>query len=105
MKLRILRICPTSLAVTFGVIYFIIGLLVGLFGVLAAMSGSQFTMSGPVSFSGAGMSMLPLAVAYPFLASLMGAIGGYLIAWVYNFSVRFTRGIQLDFSEPTNREY
>jgi hypothetical protein len=105
MKTRILRICPTSLAITFGIVYFVIGLVTGLFGIFAAMSGSQFTMSGPISLSGAGMSMLPLAMVYPFLASLAGAIGGYLIAWLYNLSVRFTRGIQLEFSETSKREY
>ena len=105
MKLHILRISPTSLAATFGVVYFFISLLIGLFGIFAAISGSQFTMSGPVSFSGAGMSMLPLAMVYPFLASLVGAIGGYLIAWIYNFSVRFTKGIQIEFSEASKREY
>jgi hypothetical protein len=99
MKLRLKRISPASLAATLAILYFIVGLFVAAFGIIAAFSGAQFTMSGPPTFSGAGLSMLPLAIAYPFLAALLGAIGGFLIAWVYNFTVRFTKGIQVEFTE------
>ena len=104
MKLRLQRISPASLAATLAIIYFILGLIIGLFGIIAAFTGAQFTMSGPATFSGAGLSMLPLAIAYPFVAALLGAIGGFLIAWIYNFTVRFTKGIQLEFTESGFRE-
>lgn len=104
MKLRLKRISPASLAATLAIFYFIVGLFVAAFGIIAALSGAQFTMSGPATFSGAGLSMLPLAIAYPFLAALLGAIGGFLIAWVYNFTVRFTKGIKLEFTESGFRD-
>lgn len=53
-------------------------------------------MSGPVTFSGRGSGMLLLAIAYPFLASIAGAIGGFLIAWIYNFTAEFTKGIVIE---------
>jgi hypothetical protein len=99
MKFRLQRISPRSLAATLGIIYFSLGLIVSLFGIIAAFTGIQFTMREPVTFSGAGLSLLPLAIAYPFIAAFLGAIGGFLIAWVYNFTVRFTKGIQLEFTQ------
>jgi uncharacterized membrane protein len=104
MKLRLQRISPASLAATLAIIYFIVGLIIGLFGIIAAFTGVQFTMNGPASFSGAGLSMLPLAIGYPFLAALFGAIGGFLIAWIYNFAVRFTKGIQVELTESGSRD-
>jgi hypothetical protein len=96
MKIRIKYISPGSLALTLAIIYFFVGGIIGIFGALAAATGSNFTMSGPVTFSGSGPGMLPLAIAYPFLASLAGAIGGFLIAWVYNFAAEFTKGIVIE---------
>jgi hypothetical protein len=78
---------------TLGVIYFILGAIIGILGVLAAAAGSEFTMSGPVTFTGRGSGMLLLAIAYPFLASIAGAVGGFLIAWIYNFTAGFERCI------------
>lgn len=103
MKIRIKYISPASLAATLAVFYFTLGLFVGLFGVLAAASGSDFTLSGPVSFSGSGKEMLPYAVAYPFLASIVGAISGFIIAWIYNFASKPTKGILIDVEKITPR--
>jgi hypothetical protein len=47
--------------------------------------------------------MLPLAIAYPFLVSIAGGIGGFLIAWVYNFAAEFTKGIVIE-TEQLNRD-
>jgi len=96
MKIRIKYISPASLAAALAIIYFVIGTLVGIFGVWASASGTQFTMSGPITFSGSGSDMLPLAIAYPFLASIAGGIGGFLIAWVYNFAAEYTKGIVIE---------
>jgi hypothetical protein len=103
MKLRIKYISPPALASILAIIYFVIGTLVGMFGVLASASGQQFTMSGPITLSGAGSDMLPLAIAYPFLVSIAGGIGGFLIAWVYNFAAEFTKGIVIE-TEQLNRD-
>ncbi len=104
MKLRLHRISPASLAATLAIFYFVIGLIVGLFGIIASFTGAQFTMSGPATLSGSGLSMLPLAIAYPFLAALFGALGGFITAWIYNFTVRFTKGILIEFTEAPPHE-
>jgi hypothetical protein len=96
MKIRISYISPGSLALTLGVVYFILGAFIGILGVLAAAAGTDFTMSGPVTFSGRGSGMLLLAITYPFLASIAGTIGGFLIAWIYNFAAAFTKGIVIE---------
>lgn len=96
MNIRIKYISPASLAAALAIIYFLIGSLVGIFGIYASASGRQFTMSGPITFSGSGSDMLLLSIAYPFLASIAGAIGGFLIAWIYNFAAKFTKGIVIE---------
>ncbi len=96
MKIRIKSISPGALALTLGVVSFMLGSIIGILGILAAAAGTDFTMSGPVTFSGRGSGMLLLAIAYPFLASIAGAIGGFLIAWIYNFAAAFTKGIVIE---------
>ncbi len=104
MKLRVRRISPATLAATLAVFYFVFGLFVGLFGVVGLLAGGEVMLGGPVSFSLSDVSMLPLAILYPFMAATVGAIAGFLIAWLYNFTVRFTKGILIDFSEANARE-
>jgi hypothetical protein len=96
MKIRIKSISPGSLALMLAIIHFILGAIIGILGIVAAAAGSEFTMSGPVTFSGRGSGMLLLAIAYPFLASIAGAVGGFLIAWIYNFAAEFTKGIVIE---------
>lgn len=96
MKTRILRITPASLAKTFAICSTIAGIFVGLFGVVASFTGVEFTMKGPISLTGRGLEMLPFAITYPLLCGLVGGVGGYLVALIYNFSVRFTQGIEVE---------
>jgi len=96
MKLRITRISPSSLALTLAIFYFVLGLFIGLFGVYSALSGNQFTMNGPISFSGRGTEMLPFAIAYPFVAAIAGVISGFVISWIFNFISKFTKGLLIE---------
>ena len=96
MKIHIKYISPGSLALTLAIINFFVGGFIGILGVVAAAAGSEFTLSGPVTFSGRGSGMLLVAIAYPFLASIAGMIGGFLMAWVYNFTAEFTKGIVIE---------
>ncbi len=104
MKLRLRRISPSSLAATLAIFYFVCGLFVGVFGIFAALIGSQFTVSGPIQFSGSGIGMLLLAIVYPFLAAIGGAISGFIIAWIYNFISIFTNGLLVEFDEAGRRD-
>ena len=46
--------------------------------------------------------MLPYAIAYPFLAALAGAIGGFLAAWIYNFAAKFSKGLLIETEEDNS---
>lgn len=99
MKLRIQRIEPASLAATLAVVYFIVSLFLAGLALLAALAGGQFTLHGPLGFSGAGASLLALALVYPVLAAFVGAISGFLLAWMFNLSTRVTQGLVIECSQ------
>ncbi|MEO5713147.1 MAG: hypothetical protein ABIT37_06635 [Luteolibacter sp.] len=99
MTLRIKRISPLSLTLTLGGIYFVIGCFVALFGIFGSMVGGNITLSGPFGFNGGGLGLLPLSLIYPFASFLIGGIGGYVIAVIYNFLSLFTRGLVVDTEE------
>lgn len=102
MNQRIKKISPQSLGLTFAMIYFIIGVFVGIFGIIAGLFGANATLNGPVTFSGSGGTLIAVSIAYPLLAALMGGIGGILLALIYNLTARYTKGIliHVDQSDP-----
>lgn len=99
MKLRIQRIEPASLAATLAAIYFMVGLFLSVLALVAALAGGQLSVRGPLGFPGAGMSLIVLALVYPLLAAFVGAITGFLLAWIFNLSARLTRGLVIECSE------
>lgn len=99
MKLRIKRISPLSLALTLGGIYFVIGCFVALLNIFGANAGANVSLSGPLGINASALGPLTLSLIYPFASSLMGAISGYVIAWIYNFLPRFTRGLVIETEE------
>ncbi len=99
MHQRLKRISPSSLGATCAIIYFLIGLLIGIFGVVAGLSGASVTLSGPVTFSGRGETLMAVSVAYPFLSAFIAWISGTILALIYNFTTRYTKGIQIEVEE------
>lgn len=99
VKRRIKRISPLSLALTLGGIYLVIGCFVALFGILGSASGVNVTLSGPFGITATGLGTLPLSLIYPFVSLIGGGIMGYVIAWIYNYLARFTRGIVIETEE------
>jgi len=93
MNQRIKRIPPFSLAVTVAFIYFFIGIMSGIFGLIGGLSGADVTLNGPFTFSGNGPSLIIISMLYPFISALGGFIFGFLLAIIYNYSVRFTKGL------------
>lgn len=100
MKLRIKRISPSSLAGTLGAIYFAIGCVTSVLGLLALGTGLNLTFTGWIKFSGVGGGLpLLMLVINPFLGALVGYISGFLIAIVYNFVSRYTQGVVIETEE------
>ena len=93
------RIGPLSLGKIMGILYAVLGLLMGfifsavaLFGALlgAAFSNSSEPFVGLIFGFGA-------VIAMPILYGVMGFIGGLITAAIYNFVVKFTGGLELEF--------
>ena len=99
MKLRIKRISPLSLALALGGIYFVVGCFAAVVAIFGANAGVNVTLIGPLSFSGSGLGLLGLSLINPFAAFLTGGISGYVIAWIYNFLSRFTKGLVIETEE------
>ncbi len=93
------RIGVLSLAQNMGVLYAAIGLIVGFFVSIAAVIGSMIgsSLEGTTEplvglFLGVGS-----IIFFPILYGVMGFIGGIITAAIYNFVVRFTGGLELEF--------
>ena len=77
----------------FAFVYFVIGIFVGIFGVIGGLSGANVNLNGPFSISGTGPTLVTISALYPLINALGGLIFGYILALIYNFSVRFTKGL------------
>lgn len=93
------RIGVLSLAKIMGVLYAAIGLIVGFFVSFAAVIGSMIgsSLEGTTEplvglFLGIGAIFF-----FPILYGVLGFIGGIITAAIYNFVVRFTGGLELEF--------
>jgi hypothetical protein len=93
------RIGPLSLGKIMGIMYAIMGLFFGIlfaaivmfaFIVGSTLEGSSEPLAGVLFGIGA-------VFAAPILYGLMGFIGGVVAATIYNFVVKFTGGLELDF--------
>ena len=66
---------------------------------LGGAAGAGSVGAGETVF---GMFFMGIAlVVYPILGAVFGWIGGGLSALVYNFVVRWTGGLELEFEDPT----
>ncbi len=93
------RIGPLSPAKITGILYAVLGLFMGfiisavaLFGALlgSALSNSSEPFVGLIFGAGA-------IIVMPILYGVMGFISGIITAGIYNFVVRFTGGLELEF--------
>jgi hypothetical protein len=82
-----------------GATYFVIGILVAIFGIIGSLSGATVTLSGPFRFSGSGPTVMMISLLYPFISAIAGFIGGFIFAWFYNFIIGFTKGLSLEYRE------
>ena len=98
----ITRIAPLSFGLTLSLVYAILTLLFGLFGVLMAgciglVFGAQFGDSRVVGYLGAGVLMgLVYILVYAVVALVGGFIGGVLFAFMYNLIAKMTGGVEID---------
>ena len=111
-EMTIKRFGVFSVAKIYGLLSFIIGLIIGvLYGLFlilfgAAMSamapGGDQALAGGVSTVVLGIMMM---IAFPIMYGLMGFIGGAISAVVYNVAAGVIGGIKFDLESVQQPEY
>lgn len=95
MRIHIRRISPPSLSIVLGLIYGVVGLVIAILSAFGLLM--PFGMGLPAEND--GFFLLKILVIQPFLSVLWGVITGFLVAWLYNFVARFTKGILIEYAE------
>ncbi len=97
MKTRLNRISPGDLGLLFGFTGFIVSIPIIVFALCTMGPGTTVTLKGFFSLTFKdSLEPIALILAYPFLNALAGLIGGFLVAWLYNFYARLFKGIAVD---------
>jgi hypothetical protein len=89
------RVDPISAMKVFAVLYAVIGLVAGAFFSLLGMAGmmTQASQDLPAGF---GLIFGAAAIiVLPIVYAILGAIGGLIMAAIYNLVARYTGGIQI----------
>ena len=97
------RVDPMSAAKIGGVLYALLGLIIGAFVTIGAMAfgGMMSSLSDQSSSSGPGAMVGMLfgagsIIILPICYGILGFIGALISAFIYNIAARFTGGIQVD---------
>ena len=89
------RVGPLSAAKIAGVLYAIMGLIVGAFFSLAAMAGAL----GSNDAGGAAMGAIfgvGAIVLFPIMYGCLGFVGAGISAWLYNMLATAVGGVEVD---------
>ncbi len=92
------KIGPLSLAKIAGIIYVVIGLLVGVFISMLALLGvfaSSMAADSPGPIVGMFLGVGAIIV-FPIFYGVLGFIMGAVVAWLYNVFAGIVGGIELD---------
>ena len=91
--MEIRRIQPLSLAKVFGILYAIIGLMIGI-----VMLGATLLAPGPQGLGRAIMFGMVSPLVFPLLYGVLGFVGGYVGAFLYNSVAKYVGGIVIETS-------
>jgi len=89
------RIGPLSCAKIVGLLYVIVGLVVGAFFSLAALAGGLAANESGSAGMGAIIGVGAI-VAFPILYGCLGFVGTLIGAWLYNLAAGAVGGIEMD---------
>ncbi len=94
--MTIRRIDPGSLARVLGIIYALLGLIGGVVFALLGSFGVGRAMPG-MGGMGSGLGLAVVAIVlFPILYGVLGWVGGWIVAGLYNWVARRFGGIVLD---------
>jgi hypothetical protein len=88
------RIGPFSCAKISGIIYAIVGLILGGLFSFIALVGTAFSDSPSSALFGVGA-----VIILPIIYGGLGFVGGALMAWLYNVVASWIGGIEMEFEE------
>jgi hypothetical protein len=88
---KIKRFAPLQIGKILGVMYAAMGLLFAPFFLAMAI----FELAAPTGI--ATFVGVTLAIVTPLFYGAMGFLGGVVSAWLYNVTVRFTGGMEVEF--------
>jgi hypothetical protein len=94
VEMVVRSVAPLSAAKLAGVLYALIGFIIGGLFALAAMAGA-FAADQDAGFMGSVMGIGAM-VAFPLLYGCLGFVFTLLGAWLYNVVARMVGGIELD---------
>ena len=100
MKVEIKRVDPLRTANVLALVY---GLLMAAFALLFSpfiLLGVILSPTGGIG-AGGGLFAVFFLVVYPIMGLVMGWISGYLTSAIYNFIIRWTGGVRLEFASDT----
>jgi hypothetical protein len=89
------RFNPISVGKVAGVLYAVMGLVVGFIVSLVAMIGGLAGDSGIGALTG-GMVGIGAIVVLPVFYGVLGLVVAVIAAWLYNLAAGFVGGIQID---------
>jgi len=90
------RIDPFSLAKVFGLLYALIGLLVGALISLLAVAGTLWQDSSSANDAFGFLFSAGAIVILPFLYGALGFVGGLITALFYNLAAKLAGGVVLE---------
>ena len=94
---RLKRIDPVIAGTVQAIIMAFFGLLYIPFGLLMMFGGFASNDANGIGVGiGVGIAIMIFA---PILYGIMGFIGGLIAAFIYNFAVRFTGGLRMEFED------
>ncbi len=86
---KIKQIVPASLAKIMGLLYALLGLIVGVIFLFVSLIALAFTHV-------AGWFGLGAVILFPLMYGVMGVVFGYLTALLYNFAAQWTGGVEFE---------
>ena len=94
---RITRISPSSAGKVGGILFLLLGFLASLGVVIWALASDKGS-AGPGELAVAAAMIL---VFSPFIVAIYGIAFGLIGAWLYNVTVKFTGGLEIELEEKT----
>jgi hypothetical protein len=105
MQQSIRRIDPVSAMKVLAVLYAVIGLIVGaifsIVGMIGFGAGAASNPDFPVPGAFGLLFGVAAIVILPVMYAILGAIGGLIMAFMYNLVAQFTGGLQIELSQES----